>query len=155
MLCTAAMQDRIKTLKTPADCDSFERNALDKGRADLALEARRRSIELRAEAYGAKTDAERACVAAIFAYERILTEKNGRTTRASRTWQMIKRHGILGAAERAVNRSDETVGYIALLGKGLEQFAFEVVVAKYPHLFSAEAVQRSKDRLLQHSRPAG
>lgn len=141
------MQDRIAALKTPAECESFERNALEKGRNDLATEARRRAIVLRAEAYGARTDAERECIAAIYAYERIRTEKNGRTTRASRTWQMIGRLGILGAVERAVNRPDQTAGYTALLEKGLEQFAFEAVVTKYPHLFSTQAVERSKARI--------
>jgi hypothetical protein len=139
--------DAIQRLTSPSECDVFERNAMERGRPDLATEARRRSIQLRAEAYGASTNAERECIAAIYAYERILTEKNGRTTRASRTWQMIDRHGIIQAVERAVNRPDETAGYTALVEKGLGQFAFEVVVTKYPELFSPEAVRRCKERI--------
>jgi len=62
---------------------------------------------------------------------------------------MIKKHGILPAVERAVNRSQETAGYTALLEMGLEDFAFEAVVVKYPELFSKEAVARCEERIEQ------
>ena len=62
---------------------------------------------------------------------------------------MIKRHGILTAVDRAVNRPKETAGYAALLEMGLEDFAFEAVVVRYPELFSEEAVERSKERIEQ------
>ena len=71
---------------------------------DLAREARRRAVELRATAYGGKTEVELKLLKALYAYEEVLSEKNKRKTRAARTWQMIKRYGIIGAAERAVNR---------------------------------------------------
>ncbi len=138
---------RIMKLKTPKDCDIFAKNAEEHGRSDLAHEAHRKAIELKAEGHGAMTQAESECLEAVYAYERILTERNGRTTRASRTWQMIKRRGILPAVERAVNRPHETAGYTALLEMGLEKFAFEAVIVRYPDLFSDEAVQRSKERI--------
>jgi hypothetical protein len=50
---------------------------------------------------------------------------------------MVKRHGILGAVERAVNRKDETIGYTALVEMGLEDYAFEAVVMRYPKSFFA------------------
>lgn len=70
---------------------------------------------MRAQAHGATTDAERECLAAVNAYERVLSEQRRRTTSASRTWQMIRQHGIIGAAERAVNRPTETSGYRAFV----------------------------------------
>lgn len=126
---------------------------MDHDRPDLALEARQRAIELKAGAHGAETEAERKCLEAIYAYEEILTARNKRRTRADRTWQMIKRHGILIAVERAVNRPKETAGYAALVEMGLEDFAFEAVVVRYPELFSEEAVARSKERIEQHKFP--
>lgn len=131
---------------TPEECERFAKNALERNRRDLADEARKKAVELRAQAHGAKTQAERECLEAIYAYEEVLTAKNGRRTRASRTWQMLKRHGILGAVERAVNREAETAGYTALLEMGLQDYAFEAVVIRYPELFSPETVQRSKAR---------
>ena len=141
------MDDRVKKLKTPADCEKFAKNAKALGHGDLVLQANRRAIGLRAEAYGAATDAERECLEAIYAYEEILSEKNGRRTRASRTWQAIKVRGILAAVERIVDRPDGTAGFTALQEVGLENFAFEAVVLKHKDLFSQSAVKRSRERM--------
>lgn len=141
------MDERVAKLKTPAECECFAKNARERDRPDLADEARKRAVALRAEAYGTTSNAERQCLKAIYAYEEVLTARNGRKTKASRTWQMLKRYGILGAVERAVNRPEEAVGYTALLEMGLQEYAFEAVVVHYPDLFSSEAVQRSRARL--------
>ena len=146
------MDERVARLNTPKACEKFAKNALRLNRPDLADEARRRAIELRAIGYGAVSDAERECLQAVYAYEEVLSKKNGKHTRASRTWQMINRHGILTAAERAVNREAETVGYTALAEMGLQEFTFEAVVIRYPHLFSEQAVLRSKERMKEWSK---
>jgi len=54
---------------------------------------------------------------------------------------------IFGAAERAVNRPTETSGYRALVEMGLERYAFEAVILRHPQVFSAEAVERSRQRI--------
>ena len=141
------MDDRVKKIQTPEKCEIFAKNCIAKGRMDLANQARQRAVQLKAEAYGAKSAAEKEALEAVYAYEAVLTERNGRTTRASRTWQMIKKHGIIGAVERAVNRPDETQGYKALIDLGLEEYAFEAVILKYPSLFSPEAEKISKERM--------
>jgi len=141
------MDVKVERLKTPEECAIFEKNVLERGRPDLAIESRKRAIELRAEKYGAKTDVEMECLKAVYAYERVLTARNGKATRASRTWQMIERHGILGAVERAVNRKAETIGFTALLEVGLEDYAFESVVVRNPTSFSEEVLQRSQTRV--------
>ncbi len=141
------MDERVRNLVTPEQCEIFARNANDRDRPDLAREARARAVELRAESYGAESKAEREALQAVYAYEEILSQKNGKRTRATRTWQMIKRHGIIEAVERAVNRSSETQGYTSLVEMGLEAFAFEAVILRYPEVFSDAAVQRSKERL--------
>jgi hypothetical protein len=141
------MDERVKKIKTPEDCEKFAINAIERDRPDLAMDARRRAVELRAVKYGAKSSAEKEALQAVYAYEEVLTKKNGRRTKASRTWQMIERRGIIEAMERAVNRSAETQGYTSLVEMGLEEFAFEAVILRYPELFSSEAVAKSKERL--------
>jgi hypothetical protein len=141
------MSDIISKLKNPEECATLEKNALERGNTDLAVQARKRAIEMRAQAYGATTEAERECLKAVYAYERVLSERRRKTTPATRTWQMIKRHGIIGAAERAVNRPTETSGYRALVEMGLQEYAFEAVILRHPQAFSAEAVERSRQRL--------
>lgn len=142
------MDEMIVRLKTPEDCEHFAKNALERNRPDLAKDARKKAIELRAEAYGAKTQAERECLEAVYAYEVVLNAKNGRKTRASRIWQMITRHGILGAVELAVNHVTRTAGYYsALRDMGLQDYAFEAVMVRHPELFSPDTVQRSRKRV--------
>ncbi len=143
------MDDLIKKLKTPKECETFAHNAVRKGRDDLAMNAKQRKVELRAEAHGASTEVERECLEAVFAYEEVLSLKNGKRTRASRTWPMIERHGIIAATERAVDRTDGTSAFKAVSEAGLGNYAFEAVVLRHPAYFSDAAVERSRNRMAE------
>jgi len=141
------MDPRVAKLRSPAECESFAKNARERGVPELADQARKRAVQLRAEAHGATTLAERECLEAVYAYEEVLTASKGRRQPASRTWQMIHRHGVLPAVERIVTKRAESAGYTALAEMGLLDMAFEAVVLRHPDLFSAEAVARSRERL--------
>ena len=78
------MDETVRRLKTPQECEQFIKNVQEKYPA-LVIEARRRSVEMRAEAYGAKTEAENEALKAVYAYEEVLSAKRGRRTHASRT----------------------------------------------------------------------
>ena len=140
------MDERVRRLTTPEECEQFIKNVQERYPA-LAIEARRKAVELRTAAHGAQTAAEREALRAVYAYEEALSAKNGRKTKASRTWQMIKRHGIIKAVERAVNRKHETLGYTTLIEMNMQDFAFEAVVLRYPDLFSPETIERAKARM--------
>lgn len=140
------MDERIQQLKTPEECMQLAINVRAKN-PDLAREARRHAVELRATSHGIKSAVELELLKALYAYEEVLSEKNKRRTRASRTWQMIKRHGIIVAAERAVNRKIEATGYKLLVAMGLHDLTFEAVIVRYPDKFSQEVVARAKERL--------
>jgi len=137
----------IATIKTPEACEQFARNVEARGKPELAQLARRRAIELQADQHGAATTAERDALEAVYAYERTLFVKHGRAIRASRTWQMIKRRGILPAVEQVVTRPDESTGYEALVSMGLQDKSFEAVVLRHPGKFSDAAQRASKARL--------
>jgi hypothetical protein len=143
------MDPRVAKLKTPQDCETFAKNARERGAPQLAEQARQRAVQLRAEAHGASTDVERECLEAVYAYEEILSAQKGRRQPASRTWQMIHRLGILPAVERVVTKREESLGYTALAEMGLQRFAFEAVILRHPECFSAEAVARSRERLAE------
>ena len=139
--------ERIAKLKTPEECEQFAINVEARGNRELALCARRRAVELRALQHNANSAAEREALEAVYAYEGVLSRNGRKKIRASRTWQMIKQHGIIGAVEQVVSRPRETKGYIALVEMGMEDMAFEAVVLRHPEVFSSEAVKRSRDRL--------
>jgi hypothetical protein len=88
---------------------------------------------------------------AFYACEEVLTRKNKKTTRASRTWQMIKRHGIISAAERAADRKIDPTGYKVLIEMGMHDLTFESVLVRYPDAFNREIVSRAKERLKELS----
>ena len=144
------MDERVARLRTPEECEQLALNVID-SLPELAQEARRHAVELRAEQHGAATAAEREALQAVYAYERVLREKRGKTVRASRTWQMIKRHGLITAVEKLVKRKNVTTGYKALVEMGMSDFAFEAVVCRHPSVFSPEALKRSEQRLKEWS----
>lgn len=137
---------RVLRLKTPQDCESFAIN-VQKEHPELAKDARRRAVELRSAQYGAKTDAEREALQAVYAFEEVRSQETGRRAHASRTWQSIKRNGILATVERLVSRTTATEGYAALVEAGMEDFTFEAVVLRHPVAFSDKAVEQAKKRI--------
>ena len=141
------VDDRITKLKTPEECEQFAVNVETRGLKELAIAARKRAVELRAAAHNAKTPAEREALEAVYAYERVLWNTRGKKVRASRTWQMIERRGLLPAVERLVRRDAESAGFKALADMDMLDKAFEAVVLRYPEAFSRDAVERSRERL--------
>ena len=143
------MDPLIAKLKSLDECEAFVVNAKRLGREDLVNEATKRALEFRARAYGSASEVELECLKAVFAYEQTLQMKNGKKTRAQRTWNMIARHGIIPAVERAVDRREETAGYRALKEMGLDEFAFEAVILRHPSHFSPDVVKRSAERMAE------
>ena len=111
------------------------------------LDTQRQTVEFRAKAHKSQTPAQLEAYQAVYAYEMAMSQLKGRKTRASRTWPMIERHGVLAAVERIVTRKDETQGYKTLVAMGMEDMAFEAVVLRHSGAFSSEAVAASKARL--------
>ena len=141
------MDERVAKLKTVKECETFARNARDRGYEGLAQEADGRAVQLKSQSHEVESQVERECLQAVYAYEAAQSRQKGRRFRATRTWQMINRHGVIQAVERAVDRSDETMGYQTLVDMGMEEFAFERVILRHPSAFSEAAVARSKERV--------
>ncbi len=141
------MNDRITRLATPEGCERFIKNALNLGRGDLAVLARQRALELRADLHGCKSDTDRDCLLAVFAFEETLPRKDPRRKRSSRTWQLIKQHGFPAALEDSLKTNSATPDYYhALCTLGLQQFSFEAVVSRHPELFSTTAIDCARER---------
>ena len=143
------MDSRVERLKTVEDCINFATNALQRGAPELAEQARKRAVQLRAQAHGELLPVEYECLEAVYAYEEILSAEKGKRQPASRTWQMIKRHGIIPAVEKVVTKREVSSGFTALEEMGLMEFAFEAVVLRHPGSFSREAIAISKQRMEQ------
>ena len=140
------MDERVKNLRTPEECEIFARNAEERGRPDLAKQAKKRGVELRAASHGAHLTVEKEALAAIYAYEEVLSKKNGKRTKAARTWPMLDEHGIIATMERLVKRDSVTQGYAYLIEMGLEEYSFEAVILRHPEHFSAAAIEKATER---------
>jgi hypothetical protein len=143
------MDHRVENLRTPAECEIFAKNAAARKRPDLALEARRKAVDMQASTHEAASPVEAEAFAAVYAYEALLTRRNGKKTRATGTWQAIKRYGVIEAIQRAVSRPAEAEGYETLREMGLEDLAFEALVLRHETSFSDETVQVSRTRLAE------
>lgn len=139
--------DRVRRLKTPKDCQIFMKNVSERGRPDLARQARRHAIDLRTEQNEPKTPLERAWFEALHACEEAQAERDGGPVKASRTRQLLKKHGVRGAIERAMAADGESSAYEMLRSLGLQELAFENAVLRFPEEFSPEVMQRAKANL--------
>ena len=93
---------------------------------------------LRAEQHGTDNDLEHAAVRAIYAYEEALSHVRGKRTRATGTWQMVARHGVIEAvAKRLSSRNGEDMGE-ALSALGMQDYSFEAVRDAYPQAFEQQ-----------------
>ena len=82
------------------------------------------------------------------AYEELLTQKNGRTTKATRTRQKLVNKGV---EECLVDWAlgEPTDGFRLLVEKGLPELTAEYLVVKYATRFPKVAVDAARKRLAQ------
>jgi hypothetical protein len=143
------MDHRVARLRTPEECVIVAKNALALKRPDIALEARRRAVDIQVATHEAPTPLETEALAAIYASEAAMSHQKGKKTRATKTWQVVKEKGLLQAAERAVNSEADLA---ALAELGLEDLSFDALILRHPDSFSAAAVAASTARASKRQR---
>jgi hypothetical protein len=134
---------RAKTVK---EAINLLENAQKANRTDVALAVRRRLIDLRAQVHGAQPGSlEAEALATIYAYEQAVLGGH----HASRTWQMVRKYGLVNTVERLVTSAKPSAGYAKLVEAGLSDLAFEALVLRYPGSFSSAAIEAAKRRIGQ------
>jgi len=133
------MHELVTRIKDPGLCYVFAKNATRRGHPELALQAYRRAVDLRAESHPTAVEAERAAVRAIYAYEEALGYMKGKRTRATGTWQLARRHGPMAAVKKRLDSGDGNAVVPALKALGMEDYSFAVVLKDYPEAFDALA----------------
>lgn len=139
---------RVGRLATPRQCAIFERNAHDRQRDDLALQARRRWVELTAEEQGSADDPPDALRQALWeglsATEYVL----GRSATGAR--QVIRRRGLVQAVDQFVCKGDLAVGLAELDDAGLLAYAWAHAVLHHRDSFSEAACAAARAQLDEH-----
>ena len=133
------MHELVERIKDPELCYVFAKNATRRGHPELAIEAYRRAVDLRAASHDTRTDAEFAAVRAIYAYEEALSFSKGKRTRATGTWQLVNRHGVLAAIHKRINSKSGDELMPVLKELGMEDYSFAAVGAAFPQDFEKAA----------------
>jgi hypothetical protein len=128
-----------------ADLRTLMTNARRLGRDDVWRDAFRRLCAL--EGDGQADPLHRDFYGMLAAYEHLLSEKNARATRASRTRLKVKSKGVVQCLEDWAVSKAPTEGYELLTAKGLSELTGESLVLKYPEQFSVEAVAAAQARV--------
>jgi hypothetical protein len=133
------MHDLVKRINDPKLCYVFARNAVDRGHPELAIQSYRRAVDLRTQTHETHSEAEEAAVRAIYAYEEALSYAKGKRTRATGTWQLVNRKGLLPAlAQRIESRTTPDILPI-LVQLGMEDYSFAAAMKAHPKAFKAAA----------------
>jgi hypothetical protein len=138
------MDHRVARLRTPEECAIVAKNAMALKRPDIALEARRKAIEMLVSTHETVTaPVETETLAAIYASEAALTHQRGKKARATRTWEVVRKKGLIAAAERVLHTEGD---HATLVELGLEDLSFDALILRHPESFSAAAVAASTAR---------
>lgn len=139
------MAKPISEFTDPASLRTLMANAKERGRHDIWREAFRRLCAL--EGLDQADQLHREFYETLAAYEELLTEKNGRVTKATRTRQKLKNKGVVQCLEEWAIDTTPTAGFEVLVKNGLAELTGEYLVLKYPDRFSALAVASARARL--------
>lgn len=133
------MHELVLRINEPDLCYVFAKNATRRGHPELALQAYRRAVDLRAGQHETESVAEQVALRSIYAYEEALSYAKGKRTRATGTWQLVSKHGVFPAlAKRLCARGIEDVKPV-LKELGMEDYSFDAVRDAYPLEFEAQA----------------
>jgi len=141
----------VSKLKTPEDCRTVLQRAREKNLPDVYNAVFRRFCELVGTENNDPSDPLiRDFYETLAAYEQLLTEKNGRTTAASRTRQKIDNKGVHQSLIEWTRGKAETNGFKLLVEKGLPEFTGEYLVVRYADRFPNDVVELARKRLAEH-----
>ncbi len=146
------MAKPISGYTDPAALRTLMENAKRLGRDDIWREAFRRVCALEG---AEQTDPlHRDFYQTLAAYEQLLSEKNGRATRASRTRLKLKSKGVIQCLEDWVSSRTPTESYELLVAAGLAEMTGEQIVLNHREQFSASGVAAAAARLATSADPA-
>lgn len=126
------MHELVERIKEPELCYVFAKNANRRGHPELALQAYRRAVDLRAAQHPTESEAEYAAARAIFAYEEALSYRRGKRCRATGTWQLANRLGLLSAIHKRIQSGTGSDVRPILEELGMADYSFEAVGSAYP-----------------------
>jgi hypothetical protein len=132
-------------LTTQTEALQLMKNAERLGRRDVYDAAFRRFCELSGAA--ADSDVLKDVWKVISAFELLMTERNGRTTRAARTRQKLDRDGPVKLVSDLALRPIPSEGFVTLVENGMADLTFEHIAIRHPDKFGQDVIASARRRL--------
>ncbi len=136
------------TLDDPTLLRNLMKNAQAAGRLDLVLRCQIRLARLAGREYDDELESE--FWQAVAVAEELASQRNGRTTRLSRTRQKVKRVGVVQCLIDWALDPSVTQGFTILVGGGHPELTGEAIVVRHADRFSADAVAAARAKLVDH-----
>jgi hypothetical protein len=135
----------IENCHDPDKLRSWIRNAREKGETAIAEAAFRRLVAILPQEKPGSIEHD--LWQTIHAFELILSDERGKTTRLARTRQKVARVGEIQTLKDWALSSKSTEGFQMLLDRGMPELTGEAVVLRHPDSFEEEVVAAAKRRL--------
>lgn len=139
------MSKPIASYTDPEHLRTLMQNAKRMGREDIWREAFDQLCSLEGATQTEPLD--RAFYSTLAAYEQLLTQKNRRATRASRTRLKLKGKGVIACLEDWAKSKEPPESFELLVANGMVEMTGEQLVLTYPDKFTPEAVAGATARL--------
>lgn len=137
--------ERIPTMDDAAKLRTMRLNALRLGSAQVADAVFQRLVRI---VPGEKPGSvEHDFWTSIHAHEEMLTEKNGKATRMSRTRQKATKEGVVKVLEAFATAAKPADGFQMLLDRKMPELTGEAVILRHPEAFAPSVVEAARRRL--------
>ncbi|WP_417480939.1 hypothetical protein [Maricaulis sp.] len=83
----------------------------------------------------------------VHAFEYVLTEENGKTTRLSRTRQKVKRDGVVATLASWAESTKPKDGFNMLMERGMPELTGEAIVLRHQTDFEPGVIEAARARL--------
>jgi hypothetical protein len=141
----AAALRAIPDMKDPAGLRTLMQNARTRNAPAVYDAAFRRLANLVPEQEAGTLDFD--FWKTTLAYEQVLTEKNGRATRATRLRQKVARVGVTRTLEDLATATTPSDGFDVLMARGMPELTAEAIILQHRARFSEVAVASAGRRL--------
>lgn len=130
-----------------ADLKNWRKNCVKNRAHDLAELAFRRLIEIGAQGEALPGTVEHDFWRSIISYEALRTEEEGKTIRASRTREKLKRVTAIQMLSDLATSLSASDAFKKLVEKGLVDLTGEAIILRHSYAFESYVVEAAKKRL--------
>lgn len=145
------MRDYAKIMAMIAACDDPAKlrqwiaNAQREKQKDVEDAAFRRLIAILPKEKPGTVEHDFWCT--IHAFEHVLTEERGKTTRLARTRQKVARIGEIETLKDWALSAKRTDGFTMLIDRGMPELTGEAIVLRHAECFDGAVVEAARQRL--------